>query len=333
MERHEDSRPWEGQLYSAWKAAGGRPVDGDFSDEFGSDWLDHVRRRILSGKGHFAARDTVAWGHLPSGLGYISLMACESLSEDEGGHADVLAARQVFGRALKDLADARGLIVDLRYNYGGWDRVPSTLASHLTDSTVRAFTKQPVGMASGFRCNRSRLTRPRPPFHRPRCGFDQRFHRQRGGGRNAGPPRPAEYPFVRASDLWRAVRSLQVPPAERLEGGGIERDLPGFGRHVYEGTGIPPDQLSAEPSARDFWGSMEAQIKDAEDMAAGTLNAVRGPHLMRRALLTTTAAVACLMLAPSAEAALRPAPRARRASASRRITVPAISLRPLSPRR
>jgi C-terminal processing protease CtpA/Prc len=34
--------------------------------------------------------------------------------------------------------------------------------------------------------------------------------------------------------------------------------------NVYEGSGVPPDQLSAEPSARDFWGSMEEQLKDAE---------------------------------------------------------------------
>ena len=33
---------------------------------------------------------------------------------------------------------------------------------------------------------------------------------------------------------------------------------------VYEGSGIPPDQPSAEPSARDFWGSMDAKLRDAE---------------------------------------------------------------------
>ena len=101
MDRYEDSRPSEGQLYQAWKAAGGRPVDGDFSDGFGSDWLDHVQAPHPVGSGHLAARDTVAWGRLPNGLGYISLMACESLSEDEGGHADVLAARQVFDRVAE----------------------------------------------------------------------------------------------------------------------------------------------------------------------------------------------------------------------------------------
>jgi carboxyl-terminal processing protease len=117
---------------------------------FARDWSDHVRHRILSGTGRFAARDTVAWGRLPSGVGYISLLACESLSEEEGGHADVLVARRTFERVLEDLAGARGLIVDMRFNFGGWDRVPLALASHLTDRPVRAFTKQPVRHGAGL---------------------------------------------------------------------------------------------------------------------------------------------------------------------------------------
>ena len=42
-------------------------------------------------------------------------------------------------------------------------------------------------------------------------------------------------------------------------------------------------------------------------MAAGSLIAMWKPHLMRRVLLTTTAVLACMMLAPPVEA--RPAPR------------------------
>ena len=40
--------------------------------------------------------------------------------------------------------------MDLRFNNGGWDRVPLILASHLTDSTLTAFTKQPVRHGSGL---------------------------------------------------------------------------------------------------------------------------------------------------------------------------------------
>jgi hypothetical protein len=265
MDRREESLPSASPLYKAWKAAGGRPADGDFWDGFSGDWLHHVQHHILSGEGYLAARDTVAWGRLPNGLGYISLMACESLSEEEGGHADVLVARQVFARALKDLAGARGLIVDLRYNYGGWDRVPLTLASHLTDSAFRAFTKQPVRRGVGLQVQPIEVTPAQGPrFTGPvavltseetlsaaevgTLGF-----RALPNTRSFGRPTYGALsdPFYfRLPNGWRGAVSNEI---YRASDG-----------NVYEGVGIPPDQLSAEPSSRDFWGSMESQLRDAE---------------------------------------------------------------------
>ena len=308
MGHYEESRAWKVQLHDAWRAAGGRPADGSFSNGFSNDWYDHVQRRILSGKGHLAARDTVAWGRLPNGLGYVSLLACESLSEDEGGHADVLAARQVFSRALKDLKDARGLIVDLRFNYGGWDRVPLD-ARVASDGQRLPRLHEAAGKARRRASGTADRGDPgaRPPVHRPCGDSDQRCHPQRRGGRNLGVPCPAEYPFIRASDLWRAVRSVLFPPAEWLEGCGVERDLPGIGRQCLRGFGRSPRPTLRRAIGAGFLGIDGGTTQGCRNMAAGALIAMRGPHLMRRALLTTTAVIACLMLAPSVEA--RPAPR------------------------
>jgi C-terminal processing protease CtpA/Prc len=33
---------------------------------------------------------------------------------------------------------------------------------------------------------------------------------------------------------------------------------------VFEGVGIPPDQLSAEPSPEAFWETVDAPLRDAE---------------------------------------------------------------------
>jgi hypothetical protein len=49
MDRREESLPSASPLYKAWKAAGGRPADGDFWDGFSGDWLHHVQHHILSG--------------------------------------------------------------------------------------------------------------------------------------------------------------------------------------------------------------------------------------------------------------------------------------------
>lgn len=265
LERYEDSRPWEGQFYGAWKAAGGRAVDGDYSDGFTRSWLDHVRRSILSASGHVAARDTVAWGRLSDGLGYISLMACEGLSDTEGGHADVLAARRIFDRVIRDLADARGLIVDLRCNPGGWDRVALTLASHLTDRTVRAFTKQPVRHGSGLQVQTievapaqgARFTGPVAVLTSDSTVSAaevgalalRALPNTRSFGRSTYGALSDPYRY-RLPNGWKGTLSNE-----------IYRSWDGA---VYEGSGIPPDQPSAEPSARDFWGSIDAQTTDAK---------------------------------------------------------------------
>ena len=99
-ERYSESRSSTSRLYQAWKTAGGRPLDGDFYNGFSHDWLDYVQRRILPGAGHLAAQDVVAWGKLPSGMGYISLMLCEGLSEVEGGHADVIVVSALPHRKM-----------------------------------------------------------------------------------------------------------------------------------------------------------------------------------------------------------------------------------------
>jgi hypothetical protein len=265
LERYEESRTSEVQLYQTWKAAGGRPVDGDFVDGFGNAWLGHVRQRVLSSKGRFAARDTIAWGHLPSGLGYISLMACESLSEEEEGHADVLAASRTFSRALKDVADARGLIVDLRFNNGGWDRVPLILASHLTDSTLTAFTKQPVRHGVGLQVQSIELSPAQGVrFTGPVAVLTsdatisaaevgtlalRALPNTRSFGRSTYGALSDPFQF-RLPNGWKGAVSNEI---YRASDGS-----------VFEGSGIPPDHISAEPSAQDFWGSMKAQLRDAE---------------------------------------------------------------------
>jgi hypothetical protein len=265
MERQSESRVAASRLFEMWKAAGGRPLNGDFMDGLRRDWLNHVQRRVLSGAGHIAARDAVAWGRLPSGVGYISLMLCENLSEDEGGHADVVAAGRTFDRVLRDLAGARGIIIDLRFNDGGWDRVPLTLASHFTDTAIHAFTKQPVRHGAGLYTQTIEVT-------------------PAGGARYTGPVAvlTSDATISAAEVGTLALRALpntrsfgrptygalSDPFQFRLPNGwkgSVSNEIyRASNGQVYEGMGIPPDHLSAEPSASAFWRTLDAQLRDGE---------------------------------------------------------------------
>ncbi|UEM24900.1 S41 family peptidase (plasmid) [Skermanella mucosa] len=265
MGRYAASRDGPDRFYQSWKAAGGNPVGGDYSDGFSRDWLHHVSDRVLAGAGHRAARDTVAWGRLRSGLGYIALMACEGLSHDEGGQADVAAARQVFDRVMRDLADTRGIVVDMRYNYGGWDRVPLSLAAHFTDRPLPAFTKQPVRRGIGLDVQTIGIVPAAGPRHAGplavltsdatisaaevgTIGFRALPNVRTFGTATYG---ALSDPFYfRLPNGWRGAVSNEIYRASD-------------GR-VYEGTGIPPDRPSAAPSASDFREVVDSQLRDAE---------------------------------------------------------------------
>ncbi|HSK40590.1 MAG TPA: S41 family peptidase [Arenibaculum sp.] len=270
MRRHAESRPAPPRLYRTWKAAGGRSSNRGFSRDFGRDWLFHVQNRILAGAGRTAAQDNVAWGRLPSGVGYVALMLCEDLSEDGSGRTDVAAAVSVFDRVLADLVGAGGIIVDLRFNYGGWDRVALALAARFTDDHLPAFTKQAV--RSGI------PLQPQTIAVAPAAG-----------PRHTGPVAvlTSDATISAAEVATLALRALpntrsfgrptygalSDPFSYRLPNGWkgtvsneIYRSVDG---QVYEGIGVPPDHPAIEPSPDAVRETVDIPLRDAEAWILG----------------------------------------------------------------
>ncbi len=259
-----DSRPTAPRAVEAWRAAGGRALGEDDWAGFIDDGADHVHRRILAGEGRSAARDGLAWGQLATGSGYIALMRCEGLASDQGGRADVTAVDTALERALSELADARGMVVDLRFNDGGWDRVGLALAGRFADRARPAFTKHAV---------RSDVA----------VEFQAVATLPASGRRHTGPVAvltsdatvsAAEVATLALRALpntrtfgWPTYGALSDEMAYRLPNGwegAISNEV--YTAHdgqVYEGRGVPPAQHAAELSADDFWNAFDAPLRDA----------------------------------------------------------------------
>ncbi len=265
QERYASSLPDPSRLYQAWQAAGGRPSYEDGSDDFRDDWLDHVQRHLLAGTGRTTARDNVVWGRLPSGFGYMALMACENLSEEEGGHADVAAASALFDHVLAGLAGVRGMIVDLRFNDGGWDRVGLTLTERFADRSRSVFTKQAVRSGIGLPLQTIAVTPTTGPRYTgpvavltsdatvSAAEVTALALRALPNSRSFGRPTYGALsdPFTyRLPNGWKGSISNEIYRAADGQ--------------VFEGVGIPPDQLSAEPSPEAFWETVDAPLRDAE---------------------------------------------------------------------
>ena len=260
-----ESRGTSPGAVQAWRAAGGRASDGDDGHGFIDDGAKHVRRRILAGEGRSAADEGLLWGRLASGAGYIALMRCEGFSSDEGGRHDVATIEAALERALGALSDAHGMVVDLRLNTGGWDRVALALAGRFADRAAPAFTKHAVWRSAAVEAQ-AVATVPA------------------AGRRYTGPV------AVLTSDATLSAGEVAVLALRTLSNvrtfgwptyGALSDELPyrlpngwegtisnevytAADGQVYENRGVPPAQAAAELSASDFWNTFDAPLRDAE---------------------------------------------------------------------
>lgn len=94
-------------------------------------------------------RNRIWFGELPGKIGYIAVFAMGGFAEDDVTTADHAAsARAAFQTIAGDFKDMRGVVVDLRYNQGGYDAVSLELVGLFADRPGIAFNKRAYGAAA-----------------------------------------------------------------------------------------------------------------------------------------------------------------------------------------
>ena len=260
-----ESRATAPRAVQVWRTTGGRASEGDYWDGFIDDGAKHVRRRVLAGAGRSAADDGLFWGRLATGAGYVALMRCEGFSSDESGRGDVATVEAALERALGELSDARGMVVDLRFNNGGWDRVALALAGRFADSATPAFTKHAMRWGAAVE--------PQAVATIPAASR-----------RHTGPVAVLTCDATLSAGEV-AVLALRALPNVRTFGwptyGALSDELPyrlpngwegtisnevytAADGQVYENRGVPPAQVAAELSSSDFWSGFDAPLRNAE---------------------------------------------------------------------
>ncbi len=82
----------------------------------------------------------IAWGYLPNKIAYIVPLAMggyvDGLDESAGANAHAAASAAVLESLLTTIKDAKGVILDLRYNQGGFDQVALAWATRFTDVPI-----------------------------------------------------------------------------------------------------------------------------------------------------------------------------------------------------
>ncbi|MCP3143068.1 S41 family peptidase [Pyxidicoccus xibeiensis] len=133
--------------------------DQEFRPKPPPEWLEthlegvkqYVRGHYLGGPGvTLTAHERLAYQSLDARVGYIFLAGMVGFSGPAGDEADdVAAAARAIDEALAALGDKQALILDVRFNAGGYDAVSLAIASRFTDVERLAFTKK-ARVGQGF---------------------------------------------------------------------------------------------------------------------------------------------------------------------------------------
>jgi hypothetical protein len=247
------------------------------------DLLDFVRRKYskyietsarliadrmaaATGRG---ANDKLAWGMLPDEVGYLCIRDMDGFVSDEG--ADVKqhlrALDAALDRAMDDLADARAMIVDVRFNGGGWDRAAVRIANRFADHRRAAFTKK-ARTANGF-------TPPYTVYVEP--AGSRQFTRPVVVLTSSRTASAAEI-FVFCMNVLPHVQQAGIPTTG-IHSDQLVRHLPTGWRFqlsnevyqtidgkIYEKIGIPPDVPIAMFNLDDFADGKDSVVEKAWDI-------------------------------------------------------------------
>ncbi|MUN35734.1 S41 family peptidase [Actinomadura litoris] len=142
-----------------------RPGTQPTTRKLGARVKELIDRRDLRGKGKDYAAGQLTFAELPGGVGYLRVAGF--FGYETGSDFDYAADRARLAQALDAIITPerrmRGLIIDVRYNPGGYDALGLQLAARLTDRPFLAYRKR----ARNDPGDATRFTRPQPITVRP----------------------------------------------------------------------------------------------------------------------------------------------------------------------
>lgn len=135
-----------GALYQLWAAenfvSDTQTAQGQFRKTVGTFIVDDV----LSRKAQHGANGILTWGWVAPGIGYVNV-ASMSVGSQKDEVATPLPTQialidEAMTRVIAELGRAKALIVDARFNTGGYDAVALRIIGYLTHERRLAFTKK-----------------------------------------------------------------------------------------------------------------------------------------------------------------------------------------------
>ncbi|HAS40496.1 MAG TPA: hypothetical protein DCS93_08455 [Microscillaceae bacterium] len=103
----------------------------------------NISDSLLKGKGQKVANNKIEWGSLNEQIGYIHIHSLTGFADSKlprKQHIDTL--NYYMERIVKKLQDKKALVVDISFNFGGYDAAGLTIASYFTEVPQLAYQIQ-----------------------------------------------------------------------------------------------------------------------------------------------------------------------------------------------
>ena len=113
----------------------------EYIDRFFQTNYQNISNHILHCKGKKVANGKIEWGDVTPSIGYISIYSLTRFTSDDiprGQQLDTLNIH--LGEIMKAFQNKKAIIVDVSFNFGGYDAAGLTIAGYFTNTQLQAYT-------------------------------------------------------------------------------------------------------------------------------------------------------------------------------------------------
>lgn len=113
----------------------------NYISEFFYTNYQHITNDLLMGKGKKVANGKIEWGDLTPTIGYIHVHAMARFTLNELSrkqHIDTLD--YYMEQIMKSFQDKKAILIDVSFNFGGYDAAGLTISSYFTNKSVPVYT-------------------------------------------------------------------------------------------------------------------------------------------------------------------------------------------------
>lgn len=261
-----------GAMFESWAAENPISDEHAAAEQFSKAVHTFIVDDVLKRKAQHGANGILTWGWAAPAIGYVNITTMYIGSESDAAAiplpTQIALVDEAMARVITDLGHARALIVDARFNPGGYDAVALRIMGYLTRARRLAFTKKAVE-GGGYTATQEVYLEPQGK----RQFTGPVYYLQSGSTASA-----AEVFSLSMLALPNVMRVgtptygvLSDVLEKKLPNGwslGLSNELyVAIDGKVYEGRGIPPQVEVAEQKAGSFHERMRLDVDVALALA------------------------------------------------------------------